>query len=168
MSKFFFEKFEQGYKGTKKSSSIMCCDLAWCDKPRTKYKGVGSRLCEEHQANMREYGGTGRTDRPWTFNKKHTCELCGFNPMEQPLVKRIKNELVKFRTAMSLLVVDHIKTQRDGGTDAPDNVQTLCVVCNEIKTVLHGDRVPRALYNDEADYQKVHKLLDPICEEVFS
>ena len=75
MSKFFFEKFEQGYKGVKNSPS-KCCDLAWCDKPRTKYKGVGSRLCEEHKANMREYGGTGRTERPWTLNKKHTCELC--------------------------------------------------------------------------------------------
>ena len=166
MSKYFFEKLEQGYAG-RKQKSTGCCKLDWCNKPRSMYKGVGSQLCEEHQSIMREYGGTGRTDRPWTFNKKHTCELCDFDPMQQPLVQKIENELVKFRTAMSLLVVDHIHTQRDGGTDAPENCQTLCVVCNEIKTVLHGDRVPRALYNNEEDYQKVHDLLDPIAEKVF-
>lgn len=166
MSKFFFVKLDVGYAGRKKTVSG-CCDLEWCNNPRTPFKGVGSRLCEEHQSVMREYGGTGRTDRPWTFNKKHCCEICDFDPMQHPLIEKIKNPLVKFRTAMSLLVVDHIHTQRDGGTDAPENCQTLCVSCNEIKTVLHGDRVPRALYNNEKDYQKIHDLLDPIAEEVF-
>ena len=167
MSKFFSEKLTVGYAGKKKTASG-CCDLSWCNKPRTLFKGPGSKLCEEHQSNMREYGGTGRTDRLWTFNKKHVCELCGFDPQQHPLVKRIDNKLVQFRTAMSLLTVDHIKTRRDGGSDHPKNCKTLCITCNEVKTVLHGDRLPKSLYRTTAEYNKVRRLLKPIAEKVFN
>ena len=109
MSKYFFERLEQGYAGRKQKTSG-CCKLPWCDKPRSMYKGVGSTLCEEHQAKMREYGGPGRMDRKWTFNKKECCEMCGFDPNEQELVKKISNPLVKRRTALSLLIVDHIQS----------------------------------------------------------
>lgn len=167
MSKYFFERLEVGYAGRKQKSNG-CCKLDWCNKPRSQYKGVGSQLCEEHQSMMREYGGPARMDRKWTFNKKKCCEMCGMDPQEHALVKKIDNPLVKDRTALSLLIVDHIHTQRDGGTDAPDNCQTLCITCNYVKTMLSGDTVPRALYKNEEDYQAVHDLLEPIAEKVFS
>lgn len=160
MSKFLSVKNQLGYKGEKKNGGKGSCNLIWCNNPRTKYKGEGHSLCEEHQAKMREYGGTGRLDRPWTFNKKHTCERCGYDPMTHHDVKSIKDELVKFRFAMRLLVVDHITPQRDGGTDAPDNVQTLCLHCNEMKTAFYGDTTPRALYKDIAEFEEVQAKLE--------
>ena len=166
MSRFFFERMTQGQQGVKQSVSGKCM-LKFCDSPRSKYKGPGSRLCEFHQGRIREYGGPGRTDRPWTFNKKDYCEICGMNPWEHPLVKQIQNPLVKDRTAQSLLIVDHIHTQRDGGCDSDENTQTLCQTCNEVKTVLAGDRVPQALYSEEQKYREVHDLLDPIYDTVF-
>ena len=157
MSKYFFERLKQGYAGRKlnvKKNSSACCKLPWCDKPRTMYKGVGGTLCEEHQGKMREYGGPARMDRKWSSNK-------------QELVKKISNPLVQRRTALSLLIVDHIKTQRDGGDDSPENVQTLCITCNFIKTMISGDSVPRKLYKSIKDYQKVQNLLKPIAQEVL-
>ena len=173
MSKYFFERLEQGYAGIKSKGNesklkSTRCNLPWCNNPRTKYKGVGSTLCEEHQGKMREYGGPGRMDRKWTFNKKEYCEMCGMKPEEHAMVKKISNPLVKRRTALSLLIVDHINTQRDGGCDSPENVQTLCVTCNFVKTMLSGDTVPRKLYKTEEEYQKVQDLLKPIAEEVLS
>ena len=166
MSRFFFERMEQGKQGIKQKVRGTCM-LDFCTNPRTHFKGPGERLCEHHQGLMREYGGPGRTDRPWTFNKKNYCEMCGMNPWEHPLVKQIQNPLVKDRTAQSLLIVDHINTRRDGGCNSEGNTQTLCQTCNEIKTVLAGDRIPKALYNNEESYRKVHEVLDPIYETVF-
>ena len=48
-----------------------------------------------------------------------------------------------------------------------ENTQTLCQTCNEVKTVLAGDRVPQALYKTEQQYREVHDLLDPIYDTVF-
>lgn len=166
MSKYFFEKLELGYCGTKKHSSGTC-KLEWCDNPRSIYKGVGSRLCEQHQSMMREYGGPARMDRKYTFNKKSHCEVCGYNPFENPVINKIKNKLVRVRVAYTQLIVDHINPQKYGGSDAPENCQTLCKNCNDIKTMLSGDSAPRSLYNSEEDYQKVHALLRPIAKEVF-
>ena len=170
MSKYFFERLKQGYAGRKlnvKKNSSACCKLPWCDKPRTMYKGVGGTLCEEHQVKMREYGGPARMDRKWSFNKKECCEMCNFDPNKQELVKKISNPLVQRRTALSLLIVDHIKTQRDGGDDSPENVQTLCITCNFIKTMLSGDSIPKKLYKNFKEYQRVLDLLKPIAKEVL-
>ena len=71
MSKYFFDRLEVGYKG-EKTVSTGVCNLSYCTNPRTTYKGIGERLCEKHQRLMREYGGPGRTDRPYTFNKSKT------------------------------------------------------------------------------------------------
>lgn len=166
MSKHFFERLEQGYAGVKQSTSCTC-RLEWCGKPASKYHGVGSLLCEEHQSLMREYGGPGRTDRPWTFNKKSTCECCGHDPWEHPMVKRIEDELVRDRVAWGMLIVDHIHTQRDGGSDAPENCQTLCLDCNQIKTTLAGDSMPKALYNDEEEYYSILEKLKPHYTKLF-
>ena len=72
-----------------------------------------------------------------------------------------------FAPVRIFLIVDHINTQRDGGCDSPENVQTLCVTCNFVKTMLSGDTIPRKLYKNEEDYQKIQDLLKPIAEEVL-
>jgi hypothetical protein len=166
MSRHFFERLEQGYKGTKKTVSITC-NLPYCNEPASKYKGVGSQLCEHHQGLLREYGGPGRMDRPWTFHKKKSCEFCGHDPWEHPLVKQIDNELVRDRVAWGMLIVDHIKTQRDGGCDTEKNVQTLCLDCNQVKSTLAADTMPKALYSDPKTFDKIKRKLRPIYKKLF-
>jgi hypothetical protein len=166
MSKYFFERLILGYKGTKKTTTTKCT-LPYCNHDSSMFKGVGSQMCTEHQSLMREYGGPGRTDRPWTFNKKRTCEFCGHNPWEHPKVKMITDELVKDRVAWGMLIVDHIQTQRDGGGDGPSNCQTLCLDCNQIKTTLACDSMPKALYKDEATYQAIVNKMKPHYQNLF-
>lgn len=166
MSKYFFERHEQGYAGIKKTVSTTCA-LEWCNEPASKYKGHGARLCEHHQSLMREYGGPGRTDRPWSFNKQRTCECCGHNPWEHESVLKISDPLVKDRVAWGMLIVDHINTQRDGGNDSPENCQTLCLDCNQIKSTLACDTMPKALYKDETVFDSIKDKLSVHCREVF-
>ena len=169
MSKHLFERLEIGYNGVKSRNTInknrsdeKRCNLPWCENPVSIYKGVGSRLCETHQRMMREYGGPGRTDRPYTFNKKPHCEKCEINPWkDDPLIKLIGDPLIRDRLAWGMLIVDHIHTQRDGGNDWPDNCQTLCMNCNQIKTTLACDSMPRALYSSTEDYEQVVNQLRP-------
>jgi len=175
MSRFFFEVKKQGYKGKKSESTLrwyekadITCDLDFCDKRKTPYKGNGSNLCKHHQSLLRDYGGPARYDRPWTFHKKKTCECCGHDPWKHPMVKKIENKLVRDRVANGMLIVDHIHTQRDGGSHGPENVQTLCLDCNQIKSTLAGDTMPKKLYKDPADYDKIIEHLKPYYDKLFS
>jgi len=167
MSRYFFQRLTQGYLGTRKKPSKAICRLPYCNQSASQYKGPGSQLCETHQAQMREYGGPGRLDRPWTFHKKATCDKCGHNPWEHPLVKKIDDDLIRDRVAWGMLFVDHIHTQRDGGDHSEQNVQTLCLDCNVIKSTLAGDLVPKKLYSNEQDYQNILDKLKPHYEKVF-
>ena len=166
MSKYFFDRLEVGYKG-EKTVSTGVCNLSYCTNPRTTYKGIGERLCEKHQRLMREYGGPGRTDRPYTFNKSKTCDCCGLNPWEHDMVKQIEDELIRDRTAWGMLIVDHIHTQRDGGSDAPENCQTLCKNCNDIKSTLAGDLIPKKLYKNPKDHENIMSKLKPHYYKLF-
>lgn len=167
MSKHFFERHTLGFKGTKKTVTTKCT-LPYCNEWSSDFKGPGSRLCEEHQVLLREYGGPARLDRPWTFHKKKYCELCGHNPWEHPKVKLIDDELIRDRVAWGMLFVDHIETQRDGGSHCDQNTQTLCLDCNMIKSTLAGDMVPKKLYKDEKEYYSVLERLKPFYDKVFS
>jgi len=175
VSKHLFERLEVGYAGEKSQSTLyqyklypQFCTLFWCNNEPSRYKGVGSRMCEHHQSLMREYGGPARTDRPYTFNKKQYCEKCGFNPWtDDPLLDKIDDEIVKDRLAWGTLIVDHIHTQRDGGDDSPENCQTLCVRCNQHKTTLACDNMPKKLYRTEAEYNQVVERLIPVYEKLF-
>lgn len=174
MSKHFFERLELGYAGEKHPTVVrhyelhdVTCTLDYCHNYRSKYKGIGSQCCEYHQGLMREYGGPGRTDRPWTFHKKKNCDYCDQSPWDHPKVKQIKDELVRDRVAWGMLIVDHIHTQRDGGGHSEENTQTLCLDCNQIKSTLACDTMPKALYNSEQTYYKIKSKLAPILEDLF-
>jgi hypothetical protein len=120
----------------------LVCKLEWCGKPLTNKKGPGDKhLCRSHQIAQREYGGLGRLDRPWTFSREWTCSCCGYNPKEDPWFEQQKwdNESHKNMAMRSMLVGDHKIRQADGGSDDPENVQTLCQNCNAKKTALHKD-----------------------------
>lgn len=166
MSRHFFERLDIGYKGKKRNTTVKC-RLSFCDHPASLYKGVGENLCEHHQSMMREYGGPGRMDRPWTFNKKHKCDACGADPWRHPKVKQIDDALIRDRVAWGMLIVDHIVPQKYAGGDHPDNCQTLCLDCNQIKTTLACDSMPRALYNNEEEYQSVKNRLKPHLDRLF-
>ena len=166
MSKYFFTRHKQGYQGIKKSVSTTC-SLPYCNDTSSVYKGAGSRLCEHHQSLLREYGGPARQDRPWTFNKKRSCELCGHDPWKHPKVRLIDNELIRDRVAWGMLFVDHIETQRDGGSHCDSNTQTLCLDCNMIKSTLAGDMVPKKLYKNIKEYNSVLRRLRPHYQKVF-
>lgn len=166
MSRYFFERHKVGFAGTKKTVTTKCT-LPYCNEWSSDFKGPGSRLCEKHQSLLREYGGPARMDRPWTFHKKRTCDMCGHNPWEHPLVKKIDDELIRDRVAWGMLFVDHIHTQRDGGNHSEENVQTLCLDCNVVKSTLAGDLVPKKLYTTEQDYYNILDKLKPYYTKVF-
>jgi hypothetical protein len=166
MSKHFFERLELGYAG-KKRIQVGCCALPWCNRPKSKYKGVGQSYCVWHQKMLREYGGPARSDRPWTFNKNTTCDFCGKDPWQHPKVKEIHDPLIRDRVAWGMLIVDHIKPQKYHGGDSPDNCQTLCLDCNQIKTTLACDSMPRSLYKDVNEYKKIKKKLKPHLDKLF-
>ena len=163
----FFERLRLGYKGKKVRPSIYKCNLDYCNEQRSQYKGIGASLCEHHQSLLREYGGPARVDRPWTFHKKKSCDCCGFTPWEHTKVAMIEDELIRDRTAWGMLIVDHIHTQRDGGCDSPENTQTLCLNCNQIKSTLAGDLIPNKLYKNKEDITRIKEHLAPHYDKVF-
>jgi len=65
------------------------------------------------------------------------------------------------------LIVDHIHTQRDGGSDHPNNCQTLCLDCNQIKSTLACDTMPKSLYSKEDEYDSIKERLRPHLEKLF-
>lgn len=166
MSKYFFERLALGYAGTKQTSATKC-NLLFCNHDRTFFKGEGESYCLEHQSLLRDYGGPARHDRPWTFNKKRCCDFCGFNPWEQSLVTKITDPLIQDRVAWGMLIVDHKTPQRDGGSDAPENCQTLCSICNQVKTTLAGDSMPKERYKDVNDFYAMVAKLKPHYDNLF-
>ncbi len=166
LSKHFSQRHTIGSWGRKKYISAKC-PLPYCDQQSSPYKGPGSRLCENHQRLLREYGGPGRVDRPWTFHKKKECDICGHNPWFHPKVQLIDDELIRDRVAWGMLFVDHIETQRDGGGHHANNTQTLCLDCNMIKSTLAGDMIPKKLYKDKTEYDNIIEKLKPHYEKVF-
>lgn len=167
MSKHFFQRLKQEEQPRKQTVST-CCSLDWCDKVSSPFKGPGSRLCEEHQLLMREFGGPARLDRPYTFNKKCKCDFCNFDPWQHPVVQRITNNLVQDRVAWGMLIVDHIVPQKYLGGNHPDNCQTLCLDCNQIKTTLACDSMPKALYKNTDEYYAVKAALKEYHDECFN
>ena len=174
MSKHLFTRLTLGYAGEKTLGTLQGyqlyltrCLLPGCINYPSRYKGVGSRLCEHHQSLMREYGGPGRIDRPYTFNKKRKCDICKQSPWDHIMIKKITDPLIRDRVAWGMLIVDHIHTRRDGGDDNPENCQTLCMDCNHIKTTLACDNMPKSLYSNENDYDKITERLYPYYKKLF-
>lgn len=120
------------------------CSLPGCSDPLTPLTGIGSnKLCKEHQKMQREFGGPGRLDRPWTFQRAEHCIMCGRSMKDHVRENRPgleESDFIMFsRMWRTLTIGDHKVRQVDGGGDGGDNVQTLCLNCNGIKTVENED-----------------------------
>jgi len=117
------------------------CSVPGCGCPLTQMQGLGSdSLCREHQIQQREYGGMGRLDRPHTFHRAWQCDVCGYDPLEDPRIKNLDvSEDVKRRIARFILIGDHIQRRADGGQDIAENINTLCPICNAVKTIVNED-----------------------------
>lgn len=113
-----------------------------CDKPVSHMQGSGSSvLCRDHQLEQPEYGGMGRIDRPHTFHRTWCCSECGWEPLKDPRLADIKDELEKRMIGRILMQGDHIKRKSEGGLDTAENVKSLCVVCHAKKTVKNKDYI---------------------------
>lgn len=132
---------DQKYKKISEMRASKQCVLDGCIRPLTHFQGPGSlSLCREHQLYLRDYGGPGRLDRPYTFWKKDYCESCGRRPsLDNPKIVKLK-EPIRTSVGRMMLHVDH-QTIRKQGTDHPDNLVTLCVECHQLKTYSNADHI---------------------------
>ena len=124
------------------------CKLDGCENHLTIYKGPGSAtLCRSHQVLLREYGGNGRIDRPYTLWKKDCCEMCNHNPSEDNVNIKSLPHPYGIILGKMMLHVDHIvKAGREKyimghPINNPNNLQTLCQECHMVKTYLEGDHM---------------------------
>lgn len=138
------DKVKSASKLKRQKDLGLTCTVKGCNNPLTRYEGPKSNsLCREHQIKQREYGGPGRIDRPWTFERKWSCDWCGYSPLKDPWFDNppipFDNEVHKNQVQRGTLVGDHIERKVDGGSDCSENVQTLCQNCNSKKTSLYRD-----------------------------
>ena len=94
-----------------------------------------------------ENGGLAKPNRPYTFWKKYCCEWCEYSPWEDPRFDRIEDSKIKKQAQRATLICDHIVKQELAEkrgwdfdkTHGPDNIQTLCQICEKIKSAESGD-----------------------------
>ncbi len=116
------------------------CETLGVTEPLTHMTGPGSRkLCRTHQLLLREYGQLGRLDRPHTFHRSWECSECGYNPLTDPRLADVHDEMEKRRIGRILMHGDHEVRRTDGGNDSKQNIKSLCYVCHAKKTVLNKD-----------------------------
>lgn len=123
--------------------NLVCC-IDGCGQPLTQFEGPGSdSLCRQHQLKQREYGGTGRLDRPHTFHRKWVCDHCGKDVSEEVRKKypemEEKDPITFNRLCRNRIIGDHIIRRADGGDDSEENLQSLCLDCDSDKTILNED-----------------------------
>lgn len=140
--------FRKPEDDVRKSSSILkkqlaknpiCC-VEGCNNSISLYTGPGSDvLCRHHQLQQVEYGGMGKYYRPHTFHRSWQCVECGYNPLEDPRLDNITDEVIKKRIARVLMHGDHQERAADGGDNSAQNVRSLCYVCHAKKTIINED-----------------------------
>jgi hypothetical protein len=110
-----------------------------CGKPISLMSGPGSdMLCRKHQIEGVEYGGTGKSQRPYLFHRGNSCEVCGYEPSTDPDVTQYKGSLdeVEYsRMLRSLMEVNH--RNGDHNDNRPENCQTVCTKHHRIITILN-------------------------------
>lgn len=116
------------------------CVMPDCNQPLTVYKGPGSdSLCRPHQQDCREYGGFLNPSEPHTGNRGWECEECGYDPRKDPRFDKITDPVTKYKAMRSVMHGDHIIPKALGGSDAKENIRTLCPSCHWIKSWVNGD-----------------------------
>lgn len=121
-------------------SKGLTCKLVDCNEPLSTFEGPGSDcLCRKHQLECVEYGGMGKHDRPHTFYRGWVCEECGYDPRNDAQIQDIEDEFHKLRVMRGVMHGDHQTLKSRGGSDAADNIRTLCCRCHMIKTYKEKD-----------------------------
>ena len=117
------------------------CMLEDCNNPISTFEGPGSQvLCRAHQIECVEYGGMGKPDRPHTFYRNWVCDNCGYDPREDDLrFGHVENEYDKFRAMRGVMHGDHIHLKSQGGSNAKENIRSLCVLCHMAKSYIEKD-----------------------------
>ena len=123
----------------------LICRAPGCTSHRTIYKGEGGEYCRDHQLKLME--GLARSDRPYTLHKKWCCDWCNYNPKEDRRFDRMTDAIQKDRAQRATLICDHIVRRADakamGWTDEQiddvSNIQTLCQICDKIKSSEEDD-----------------------------
>tara|TARA_B000000565_G_scaffold255868_2_gene238484 strand:+ start:4576 stop:5028 length:453 start_codon:yes stop_codon:yes gene_type:complete len=117
------------------------CMLEDCNNPISTFEGPGSQvLCRAHQIECVEYGGMGKPDRPHTFYRNWVCDNCGYDPREDDLrFGHVENEYDKLRAMRGVMHGDHIHLKSQGGSNAKENIRSLCVLCHMAKSYIEKD-----------------------------
>lgn len=124
------------------------CSVPGCKDDVTIYKGTGESIyCRHHQMMLIENGGLAKSNRPYTFWKKPHCEWCGYDPWKDKRFDRMKDPKIKHQAQRATLICDHKVSQQAGEKmgwtedqiHGPDNIQTLCQICEKIKSAEAGD-----------------------------
>lgn len=116
------------------------CKLEDCDNDLTIFEGPGSdSFCRNHQLELVEYGGMGKTDRLYTFYRNWICSDCGYDPREDPSFDDVEDPFHKLSCMRATLEGDHGDLKSKGGSDTKDNITTRCCRCHRIKTMKNKD-----------------------------
>lgn len=108
----------------------------------TIYQGPGQDgLCRDCQLKDAEYEwGLGYHGRWHTYHRSWECEMCQYDPRQD--VRLLKKDWTPQKQKAlwsSQLIGDHIIPRKSGGVDTPENIQTLCWVCNAVKSMENND-----------------------------
>jgi hypothetical protein len=135
------DKFKSNAVLKEQQRQAKCCKLEDCNNSLSMYEGPGSDiLCREHQLECVEYGGMGKPERLHTFYRGWVCECCGYDPREDELrFGHIEDPYDKLRAMRGVMHGDHIELKSRGGSNAKENIRTLCVLCHMAKTYSEKD-----------------------------
>lgn len=118
------------------------CKAPGCTDHLTLWKGPGEKeFCDAHQRNFSVFGGLATGNKIYSHVRQSCCGDCGFDPAKLSRVAKYKDSDPKLYNSMirAALTVDH----RDGNhqNNNPENLQTLCSNCHNIKTIEYGDHL---------------------------
>jgi 5-methylcytosine-specific restriction endonuclease McrA len=112
-----------------------------CEKPksiwtrRTDWNCCSKECTEKHQVDYYVFGW-GALRLKAFFRDKYTCVRCGLNP------RKVMNSSGATTSDDSQLIGDHIIPIACGGDEWDlNNIQTLCISCNKIKTAQDASKI---------------------------
>lgn len=118
------------------------CKVPGCGQPLTGFQGPGWKIyCRDHQIGTTTYGGLGTAGALHSHHRRWKCDWCSYDPREDTRFSVITDPRVRMAAMRSCLIADHKERKADGGLDTEENIQTLCNICNNIKTMMNGDTI---------------------------
>ena len=144
-------KHEDELKSERQQQNIftknITCAHTDCNELITFFKGPGSdKYCREHQLQLINYGGYGRSGREHTFHRADVCDCCGQDINDDPRWAKAEyffgtapNERQRHEIKRRYNHADHDHRKADGGEDIEENINKFCSFCHWYKTVINND-----------------------------